>query len=570
MSTSTQLPETIRASIHPDAINQVPAFFNATTLDILNELFQNARRSGATAVEVTTEPATMPGDEMITVTDNGGGIADPATLLAFGQTGWNDSISQAERAAGMGLYALARSERVTVRSKQQGGPAWKVDLTPEHFVGNLSAPIETVEDQDAPPGTAVTFLSRSNEYRATEYATEYYPLPVWLNGDPLEREDFLELAIHTELWQGIRIGVYNNYHSPKALNFHGITVLEPNLPVIYGINTKWSTRVDVVDSHQLELTLPARKAVIETPFMQDLREACRKAIFTAMTLQLQPVDVPKEVQTEAAASGIHLPDASPQLKPWHPQNARSEPTGGNRDPRPIDPHTLVLDLNLDPPDQQGLARAATLNSISSRLMRANARLDGYRWYDQLPKAKQLTIALTYGDDEWDLKTLRDEGETFEGHRPDSVVYTLHITEPDGETSTIQLPSDIAFENKGEDYINEARPIVTKDTNMQAPQLAALLLDAYFSPNIDDDEDSYDTQRQYHENDYDRTALDTLNSPEDAVRTYLLSAVRRHLQVLVPANVVATIRISQAEPVRIDIEILPEPEQEDTGEQPDLR
>ena len=47
-----RLPATIRASVHEDAIGRVTRFFNATTLETLNELFQNARRAGATRVDV--------------------------------------------------------------------------------------------------------------------------------------------------------------------------------------------------------------------------------------------------------------------------------------------------------------------------------------------------------------------------------------------------------------------------------------------------------------------------------------------------------------------------------------
>ena len=43
-----------------------------------------------------------------------------------------------------------------------------------------------------------------------------------------------------------------------------------------------------------------------------------------------------------------------------------------------------------------------------------------------------------------------------------------------------------------------------------------------------------------------------------------------MQYHVPANVVATIRISHAEPIQIDIETLPEPEQEATEGPPDLQ
>ena len=140
MTTAERIPGSIRASIHQDAINRVSEFFNATTQDILNELLQNSRRSGATRVDITT------GDGWITVMDDGHGIQDPAAILAFGQTEWSEDRARNEHPAGMGMYSLARREFVNVRSRTETGKAWQVSLNPDHFVGKLEAPIEALLD----------------------------------------------------------------------------------------------------------------------------------------------------------------------------------------------------------------------------------------------------------------------------------------------------------------------------------------------------------------------------------------------------------------------------------------
>jgi len=128
----TLLPRTIRARVHADAISRVTRFFNATTVETLNELFQNARRAGATRVDVTIAYGE------VRATDDGQGIAQPAALLAFGQSNWESGAAQREDPAGMGVYALARRPRVTIRSRPRPTdghqlPAWEVHLTPEHF-----------------------------------------------------------------------------------------------------------------------------------------------------------------------------------------------------------------------------------------------------------------------------------------------------------------------------------------------------------------------------------------------------------------------------------------------------
>ena len=174
--TTMQVPQSIHATIHEDAINRVAGFFNAGTKDILNELLQNARRSGATRVDITTQP------DRITVADDGAGIADPAAILAFGQSGWDNRAAQSEHAAGMGFYALARSERVRVTSRRRDETAWQVDLTPDHFVGKLDAPVQRLFESTTPPGTNVTFAITKDPDRDIMDAARYYPLPVRVNG----------------------------------------------------------------------------------------------------------------------------------------------------------------------------------------------------------------------------------------------------------------------------------------------------------------------------------------------------------------------------------------------------
>ena len=90
--------------------------YSARPFDIFNELFQNARRAGATAIEVVLTPppseASTPQPDkrpptIVTITDNGRGIDNPQVILTFGQNGWDADTTQREDAAGMGFAALA-------------------------------------------------------------------------------------------------------------------------------------------------------------------------------------------------------------------------------------------------------------------------------------------------------------------------------------------------------------------------------------------------------------------------------------------------------------------------------
>ena len=77
------LPSSIRANVSPDTISRVGRLFNNTLPDVINELLQNARRAGATCVNVTL---TREDRVLLAVSDDGFGIADPAAILTLGET----------------------------------------------------------------------------------------------------------------------------------------------------------------------------------------------------------------------------------------------------------------------------------------------------------------------------------------------------------------------------------------------------------------------------------------------------------------------------------------------------
>ncbi|WP_223806856.1 ATP-binding protein [Novosphingobium sp. LASN5T] len=115
----------LRARVSPHAISKVTRIFNGTLDDIFNELFQNARRAGATRVTVTAEH--MEDACLITVSDDGGGIADPVDLLSLGQSDWSDECRTREDPAGMGFFSLAGLD--TVVSSRSADGAFSLAIT---------------------------------------------------------------------------------------------------------------------------------------------------------------------------------------------------------------------------------------------------------------------------------------------------------------------------------------------------------------------------------------------------------------------------------------------------------
>ena len=297
----------IRARVHDGAIRRVTRMYAAGLADIFTETLQNSRRSGATRVRVTVGGPGI-GPLTVTVADDGAGIADPAVLLSFGENGWSEDLVRREDAAGMGMLSLAR-RGCTVLSRTSSGepaPGWRVELTPEHFLGEAEAAVQPDDAAPWPHGTAVTFPATETENadavrKAIGTAAWHFPLPVVFEdvpntpagGEALERRAFLDGALHAERWRGLVFGVFKDRWNGFGLNdpdvnFHGLTVAVrlPSVETVHG--PRWSVSADIDDCPALELVLPARKEAVETPFLSEMREAARLAIYRAMAADAGP------------------------------------------------------------------------------------------------------------------------------------------------------------------------------------------------------------------------------------------------------------------------------------------
>jgi hypothetical protein len=193
----------------PDALLRAPELFDQSMSTIVSQLLQNARRAGATTVNVTIGQG-PDGETFARFEDDGGGIDDLQALVAFGRSAWGDEVTRAEDTAGMGAYCLAsRGCRVTSRGRS-------VILSPKVFVGLDSAPIQQAAYRQ---GTAVEFSLRKNpsglvvdelELLSQAIASEclYSPIPVSFRGSLIERLPFLEHAVAVRVIEGVAIGIY--------------------------------------------------------------------------------------------------------------------------------------------------------------------------------------------------------------------------------------------------------------------------------------------------------------------------------------------------------------------------
>ena len=539
-------PAPVRARVHDGAIARVTRFFNAALPDVFTELLQNARRAGANRIAVATEGATGSGGGAIrvTVTDDGAGIADPAVLLSFGETGWDAAVAEGEDAAGMGLYSLARRGcAVSSRRRVPSGdsvPGWRLALRPEHFLGEDEATAVPDDCAPYPHGTAIAFAA-VEPLEAIEAAlagaARHYPLPVSFNGETAGRRAFLDGARHPEVWRGIVFGVFRNRHdgyNVPDLNFHGLTLCT-GLPRIAAVSGGvWSARADVLSCPELALVLPARKEAVETPFLARMREAARLAIYRAMAAADPAPRAAYDDWKRARDAGIALPEPPAELRPWQPGIADTQDWRDAPPFAPVGGDALVMAVDPDPQDAQAFHRATLRAGIADRLFEADSRFEGYGWYDALARVRGIRTDVAAGGVTQPLDALRamagygsDAPEFPEAFvRPDAIHMHVHVAHADGPPESITVPADLAFAGDADAWLHDARPVVAAASGIAPEELAQLLRAGFFSPSDDADADSWETQRDRFDEEALHVALALLCSEDEARQRTIAEAVSR--------------------------------------------
>ena len=555
--TETAPPAAIRARFHDSAIKRVTRMYAATLLDALIETFQNARRSGATRLRVTVTGADAA--KTVTVSDDGAGIADPAVLLSFGENGWHDELVRREDAAGFGMLSLAR-RGCTVASRPRSphgapAPGWRVSLAPRHFLGEAEAEVSPHDTAPWPHGTAVSFEAAETETPggirgAVETAARHYPLPVVFEdkpdtragGEPVERRAFLDGALHAEPWKGLVFGVFKDRWSGFGLNdpdvnFHGLTVTVrlPSVEAVTG--PRWTVAADIVDCPDLELVLPARKEAVETPFLDEMREAARLAVYRAMAADTDPRPAYDDWK-RARDAGIDIAPPPAELRPWRAGLADIDDWREPPNLESVGADALLVACDPEPPEAQALARAAKRNAVDARLFEPDRRLEGYGWYDALDRVVNVHTEVTADGrtlalDDWPVPERTGGPEPRLPKRPEAICISLAVKPPSRAGRLVDLAADVAFAGEAWSWVWDAMPLVTAHSTIEPHQLAELLRSAFFSPSDDAEADSWERQRDVFDAEALHVATRLVCSEDEARKTSIAEAVRRELFWLIP-------------------------------------
>lgn len=519
---------TIRGAVGHGILKKVDRLFKNDNNGIWIEVIQNARRAGATLIEITiddAEPGT--GSCVVTVKDNGGGVKDFQDLLTLGESGWDSATQAVEDPAGMGFFALCHSG-IEVHSGDRS-----VVIRPEVFLGTAEA--QVVKTNTSVAGTLLKFTRASTKdglIAALCAVTQFCPVEVRLHGEPLPRHDFLDGALYREVIDGIEIGFGTSFTYASNLsmyndnwNFHGATIrdtfvcfdglIDPSKPEEEP-RTLFA-RFNVLETGRVKLQLPDRRAIVQNESLMGLYRKARTAAYRFFQTQPQHALAHKN-WIEARELGVALPEASYLLSTWHapPHDDSIDPVFGPPQRKLLTDLSDVMLVAGNLSNQHTFEASLECGAkLPKSLWAEDSRLTGYSWYDKLPRLVDCEVFLD------DVSYASCQTQT----RPLKIELRVTITEFGQTDLEISLPACIHVDS--EDEYNNAIFVATRDSpwdndSLRGPfDVVEFLMWATFMASDDSDADSWQTQRD----DYDRAVTRLVNEYFRGPKASLVAILR---------------------------------------------
>ncbi len=303
--------QTIQATVNRSLLTKASRLFTGSLSGRVIEILQNARRGGATAVEITNEAG------VVTVRDNGRGIGDFARLLDLGGSDWEDGLEQSEDPAGVGLLCLAPRE-LLIRSRGSlaciGGDAW------------TGEPVVMHRDPEPIDGTFLRFRDEKWTMAVVEQQTVFSGMKVVVDGQPCAQENFVtdaathyaELGCQIEVCAAEDVPVWHRgvqhvhgYGSHVLVNFHGQTTSIDCHPV--SERGLWYLVNLTGEPTEIRLMLPARTRLVENAAFRQIKAAIELEAYTYLQRRGHH-RVPYKEYVRACELGIELPEATPTFQ----------------------------------------------------------------------------------------------------------------------------------------------------------------------------------------------------------------------------------------------------------------
>ena len=266
-----------------EVLNRVSRMFDGTPKSVLRELMQNARRAGATKIDISFL------DETLTIAHDGLAFDDFGKLFSLGSSGWDSKGIKNEDPAGMGFFVSTLFESVEVLSRKGKGSefylvrASKEQLTKENsklkvhdvIIKNPKHNVEfrlhkgiEVDQHDymrvafhfPVPSTFTSVIEGSKQIISEKYA-------LTIANDGKNNPRLLEKVVN-----GVRMffqrvpslsytrenPIYFNYHGHEISLYDDVRVLAR-----MAINKGLVLVVLPEENSKIHLTLPARDSIVE-------------------------------------------------------------------------------------------------------------------------------------------------------------------------------------------------------------------------------------------------------------------------------------------------------------------
>lgn len=523
--TESLVGKTKQIEVSPRMIETASRLFNSTLSDIINELLQNSRRARATRVDINF--AQINKDRWLMFEDDGIGFFHNGLAIALGASGWDKQTLNREDPAGLGLFSLANRGAAIESSN------CRVELSPAHFCGKEKF---AAEKSDRAIGTKIGFAITTKEVESVErvvkHCAQYYPLPVYFNGEQVEQRDFLEHSLYRRVWQGLEIGVERG-DRVQEINFYGLTIV-PNLPEV-----KWSgserdtfgVKISVINAPNLKLVLPARKEVVVDEFFHTLVEECYRTIYLYFAT-LDTHQLAYKHWQHAAELDVTLPEAKSSLIPYQPRRADGDLLEFGFEQESIPTNGLILSAELSTAQAHTFWRGFTQFDRSYTLYESCTEYQGYSWYDRLPQLTEVSFSFEITGGRFSAV---DWVKSLHGDRPDSIWINAKIVRANGDAEHLEFQTDLMLAEAvaysfdlSDDVI-----LVTKDSKIDVAELIEVLEAAFFDPSDDCDVNSVYTQREDFQEMVTEIATSILFSQAEAFRQRVRLIVERYIQWLVP-------------------------------------
>ncbi len=494
----------IRAEVSDRLLSKASRLFTGTLDGRINEILQNARRAGATRVEIGNSGG------KVTVHDNGGGIEHFAKVLHLGASDWDRDMEDAEDPAGVGIFSLA-TRSVTFRSRGRmmtiEGRGW------------TGAPVVVRDDPDPVEGTILRFADKEWSHSVVVRHAVFCGMSVTVDGKVCAWDDFVSENAVSYSDLGCRIEAREKHElTPHHLmvgrgrwetnnvlvNFYGQVVTFAHHPAG---NERMNFLVDLTgEPTALRLMLPARTCLVENEALGTLKHYLEREAYRYIKRRGRHRLTYKQYK-RAAEFGFTLPEAEPTysvglaVDDLCPEPVRLEVP----EEFPLE-KCWRLKPDADESEEVNAHLLAALGNLDQPFVpvRIAQGYDGYGWA-KLPFVERVEVAVgceILRDYVWFgtitcVRELTIRAHTSDGRRITSPV-CMALAQNEDETDLLVTPA--AAERLAPEEI------------------------WYHLGGQDEEGDSYDTQRSQFEEALDRFWAD-VSGPDESLRRSIVNAVR---------------------------------------------